>query len=120
MSYAHFLLDENIDPDLRAALHRNNPEMTVWIIGDPGAPARGALDPVLLRWCEQNQFALVTNNRSTMPVHLAAHIAGGGHVLGIFIVNPDMSMGETATELILIWDFAESDEFTDQIVYLPL
>lgn len=58
MSYAHYLLDENIDPDLRAALHRNHLEMTVWIVGDPGAPARGALDPVLLRWCELSEFAL--------------------------------------------------------------
>lgn len=120
MNGFNFLLDENVDPDLRSALHQNHPEMTIWIIGDPGVPEYGTLDPDILRWCEENRFALVTNNRSTMPVHLQDHVQGGGHVLGIFILNPDLSMGETVDELTLIWEAAEPDEFTDQIVYLPL
>ncbi|MBL7044522.1 MAG: DUF5615 family PIN-like protein [Pirellulaceae bacterium] len=120
MRSINYLLDENVDPDLRVALHRDCPVMTVWIVGDPGSPERGTLDPDILRWCEANDFALVTNNRSTMPVHLRDHIYEGHHVPGIFVLNPEMSMGESAEELTLVWEAAEPNEFSDQIVYLPI
>jgi hypothetical protein len=120
MNGFHWLLDENVGPNLRQALHDVFPEMTVWIVGDPGTPDYGTRDPAILQWCDENYFALVTNNRSTMPVHLQNHIAAGGHIPGIFILHPEMSMGETVDDLALIWDAAEPDEFLDQIVYLPL
>lgn len=120
MSGFNWLLDENVDPDLRKALHEVHPEMTVWVVGDPGTPDYGTPDPAILHWCEEKQFALVTNNRSTMPIHLQDHVAAGGHIPSIFILHPDMSLGQTVDELALIWDVAEPNEFTDQIVYLPL
>lgn len=98
----NFLLDENVDPDLRTTLHRKHPEMVVWIIGDPGTPQRGTLDPEILVWCEEYYFVLVTNNRSSMPGHLHNHLACGQHVPGILLLSPAMSMGEAASELILI------------------
>lgn len=55
-----------------------------------------------------------------MPVHLAEHIAQNRHAPGIFILNPDMSIGETIDELILIAECAFEDEYQDQIVYLPI
>jgi len=57
----------------------------VWRIHDPGAPAVGTLDPDLLRWCEVYGVALVTSNRRSMPVHLANHLASGGHMPGVFV-----------------------------------
>jgi hypothetical protein len=120
MDSVGFLLDENVDPNVRSAIHKIAPGITVWIIGDPGAPARGTLDPDLLCWCEEHQFVLVTNNRSTMPVHLRDHLDAARHVPGIFVLAPDMSLGHVADELALIVEAAGPDEFTDQIVYLPL
>lgn len=72
-----YLLDEHISPAYRSRLiHQaeiNNPpfNLEVWMIGDPGAPPKGTPDPDVLRWCDLNGFALVTNNRRSMPVHLA-------------------------------------------------
>ena len=39
MSSIKYLLDENVDPDLRAALKAKWPEMTVWHVGDPSTPS---------------------------------------------------------------------------------
>jgi hypothetical protein len=35
------------------------------------------LDPEILLWCEAHRFILVTNNRRSMPRHLADHLAMG-------------------------------------------
>lgn len=58
--------------------------------------------------------------RKSMPVHLTDHLAEGRHVPGIFTLNTNMSIGETLDELILIALASETDEYQDQIAYLPL
>jgi hypothetical protein len=63
---------------------------------------------------------LVTNNRTSMPPHLTDHVAQGRHVPGIFIMNPNMSIGDTIEELILIVATSEVDEYQDSIRYLPI
>jgi hypothetical protein len=120
MSAVRYLLDEHIDPALRVQLVRHEPEMIVWIIGDPGAPVRGTPDPDILLWCEANGFLLVTENRASMPVHLKAHLEAGGHVPGILTLKPGTAMGDIIEELRLIWAASTSQEFRDLIVYLPI
>ena len=119
MSAIRYLLDEHVNPRLQKALRRQSPETVVWCVGDPVAPSLHSLDPEILIWCEVHGFSLVTNNRASMPVHLRDHLAAGQHVPGIFILNPDMSMGETVDELTLIWGVAEAEEYADQLSYLP-
>jgi Domain of unknown function (DUF5615) len=115
-----YLLDEHIDPALRREILRVAPDLVVWIIGDPGAPARGTLDPDILIWCESNRFYLVTNNRKSMPRHLADHLALGRHIPGIFVVGLAMMLGQIIDELVLIAGASADDEFRDLILYLPL
>jgi hypothetical protein len=55
-----------------------------------------------------------------MPPHLTDHIAQGRHVPGIFILNPNLSIGENLEELILIALASEENEYQDRIVHLPL
>lgn len=94
--------------------------MAVWMVGDPGAPARGTLDPEILTWCEMNEFSLVKNNRSSMSVHLKAHLEAGQHVPGIFILDASMSLGQTIDELLLIWGAASPQEYADLVNFLPV
>ena len=113
-------MDDNVDPVYIKQLRRQNPDLVVWAVGEPNTPAKSTLDPEILLWCEANSFILVTNNRTSMPVHLADSIAQNRHVPGIFILNPDLSIGETIDELILIAECAFEYEYQDQIVYLPI
>lgn len=55
-----------------------------------------------------------------MPVHLRAHLAKGGHIPDILELNPNMSIGDTVEELVLIWGTSEREEYRDLIMYLPL
>jgi hypothetical protein len=115
-----YLLDEHISLALRTQILRRYPKLQVWAINDPYAPAKGTKDPDILKWCEENGFILVTNNRKSMPVHLADHLARGGHIPGILIINDDLSMGEIIEELIIIAEASLTDEYQDQICFMPL
>ena len=114
-----YLLDEHIAAVFREQLIHRKPDLTVWMIGDPGAPAKGASDPEILCWCEEQGFLLVTNNRKSMPRHLRDHLAAGRHVPGILTLNPDIARHDTIDELILIAEASFEAEFQDLILYLP-
>ncbi|MCB0194661.1 MAG: DUF5615 family PIN-like protein [Anaerolineae bacterium] len=120
MNAVRYLLDEHVDPLYRTELLKREPSMTIWRIGILGAPPKGTLDPDILRWCEENAFILVTNNRKSMPRHLQDHLDEGRHVPGIFELNPKMGVGETIEELLMIWAASQPDEYRDRIIYLPL
>lgn len=115
-----YLLDENVNPLFRMELLRREPKLVVWKVGDAGAPPRGTPDPAILRWCEENDFILVTNNRQSMAQHLRDHLDEGWHVPGIFELNPGMNIGETIEELLLIWGASDMGEYRDLLIYLPL
>ena len=110
MSTCKYLLDEHINPRLKKALLRRASEMGVWCIGDAGAPHLHTSDPDILLWCEMNRFTLVTNNRTSMPLHLREHLANGHHVPGIFILKRYLTMKEILDDLTLIWEVAKMDE----------
>jgi hypothetical protein len=115
-----YLFDENVDPRLQTALHRRSPDCVVWPIGDPGAPPLHTDDPTILVWCEANGFVLVTNNRSSMPIHLRDHLDAGRHVPGIVILRTRVSLGDLADELALMCEASDADEYADRMVYVPL
>ncbi|QEI43362.1 hypothetical protein BMF77_03982 [Dolichospermum sp. UHCC 0315A] len=115
-----YLIDENINPLYPKQIKLKEPDIVVQVIGETGIPQKGTLDPEILCWCEENNFVLVTNNRTSMPVHLADHMAVNRHIPGIFILNPNLSVGENIEELILVALASEDGEYQDRIVYLPL
>ena len=115
-----FLLDENAPLAIRTGLRRRRPTLRIWRVGDADAPPRRSPDPILLRWCEDHDVMLITDDRSTMPVHLAAHLAVGGHVPGILALRPRAPIGRVVADLELIAVAAGPDEYRDRIEYVPL
>lgn len=120
MNTIQYLLDEHVDPDLRTGLLRRWPGIVVWCIGEPGAPERSTSDPDILLWCEKHRFILVTNNRSTMPVHLADHLSTDGHIPGVFILNTGLSMGDTIEDLGIVWAAGDPRDYADIVSYMPI
>ena len=115
-----YLIDENVNPLYPNQIKLKEPEIVIQVVGESGTPPKGTLDPEILCWCEENNFILVTNNRTSMPVHLADHTASNRHIPGIFILNPNLSIGENIEELILAALASEDDEYQDRVIYLPL
>lgn len=115
-----FLLDENVDPEIRDQLIATQPGLQVYVIGDEGVPRKSTSDPAILLWIETYDCMLVTYNYSSMPVHLRDHLAQGHHVPGIIRLSRRMSIGAILEDLRLIWGASLLDEYRDRIVYLPL
>ena len=105
-----YLIDENVSPVYPKQIRRREPSIIIKVVGEPETPPKGTLDPEILDWCEENNFVLITNNRTSMPVHLSDHLAKNRHVPGIFILNPNLSVGENLEELILAALASEVDE----------
>jgi hypothetical protein len=114
------LLDEHVPQLFQAQLRRRDSALMVWPLGDEGAPPKGTLDPPILEWCEANEFLLVTNNRASMPVHLADHLAAGRHVPGILCLDLNASIGLIIEHLWIVALASREDEFRDTIAYIPL
>jgi hypothetical protein len=115
-----YLFDENIPSFVRTDLRRIIPNLDIWAVGSPGAPPLGAEDSAILVWCEEHDFILVTNNRKSMPVHLAAHLESGRHVPGILTLDLTESTGTIVLELRDIAELSFEDEYQDRIEYIPL
>jgi hypothetical protein len=120
MSRLRFLLDEHVAHAIRDQLLRLSPEIEVAIIGQPGMPAKGTLDPELLCWIEESGQILVTNNRRTMPAHLQAHFALGRHISGMLLLRRNAPLGQVIENSFLLWETSTLEEFRDRVLFIPL
>jgi predicted nuclease of predicted toxin-antitoxin system len=115
-----FLLDEHINRAVQRQLRRLDLRIEVLAVGDPNAPPRGASDEEILRWIEENGYILVTENRSTMPGHLAEHFKAGRHIPGLLWIRLGIGIGRIVEELYLIWFASEAEEYYDRALFIPL
>ncbi len=119
MSAPKFLLDEHLPPSIIDEFRRREPALEIRAIDQAPAPPRGTLDPEILTWIEINGYLLVTNNRASMPVHLAAHLANSHHIPGILVTPAPLRIGPLINVLLLVWGASLPDEYRDKITYLP-
>ena len=68
---------------------------------------------------EREGYILVSSNRSTMPIHLQAHLQKGRHIPGILLLRPRVSYRQIIDTLELIWIANVPEDFQDQIKYIP-
>ena len=114
-----FLLDENLPPRIKLAVERLNPAIDILRVGDPGTPTLSTPDPDVLRYLELSQRMLITDNRKSMPGHLEAHWAKGGHIWGLFWIRTLTPIGQLAQELMLVWETTEAEEWIDILDWIP-
>ena len=114
-----FLLDENLSKKIKLGVLLLNSSVDILCVGDPNAPSFGTLDPEILSYVEQSQRLLITDNRKSMPDHLAAHWSAGRRIWGLFWVRPKASIGQLAESIYLIWETSEAQEWIDVVDWIP-
>jgi hypothetical protein len=88
-------------------------------LGDlPGQSLR-AQDAEVLGWAEEAGRILVTRDRSTMGIHLAAHLQLGRRSPGVFIVRPGKPVAEVLEFLVCAAFASEPEDWADRIEFIP-
>jgi len=120
MSQVRFLIDESVRLSVVAALLRTEALIDVVRIGQPGAPEFGTPDAELLEFCELTQRLFVSQDRGTLPDHVAKHLAAGRHTCGVMLITSGCSSRKLIEDLVLIWSASDAEEWRDTLYYLPL
>jgi hypothetical protein len=120
MSAVSFLFDEHVPRELATALRTAHPTIDIIRVDEANGPPKGTPDPDLLVVAEQQQRMFVTDDKKSMPGHLAGHYAQGGHTWGVATLRPHRSLSSYGASLSLIWQASEADEWIDQMLHLPL
>jgi hypothetical protein len=65
-------------------------------------------------------FLVVSHDVNTMTAHAIARTKTGLPTPGIFLAHQADPVSPTIDDLILIWAASEAEEWTDQVVFLPV
>jgi len=116
-----FLVDENMRRAIVDGVRYRNGAIDILHIGDPGAPPINTLDPAILLYCEQTHRMLVTNDRKSMPQHLADFHQAGGHHWGVLKVRKgrEHDIGGIIESIVLIWELEEAEDYSDRVEWIP-
>jgi hypothetical protein len=117
-----YLFDENLrGPYWHAALRhgvRTGYPIDATRVRDPAGLPLGTDDPSILLWAERESRILVSFDRATLPVHLAAHLAAGHHSPGIFALRRRAPIVVVVDFLMLAAHASDPSEWQDRIEYL--
>lgn len=109
-----FLIDENLDPDIVREVRRHDASVDILHVGEQGAPSLGTPDPSILVFCELEHRILITNNRASMPRHIADHLAAGKHYWGVLKTRARKPpIGQIIEEILIIAGASEAEEYFD-------
>ena len=118
-----YVLDENLRGPLWDTIERHNllgnHPIDVTRVGDlPDLPT-GISDADILLWAESQRRVLVSVDKSTMAIHLAAHLAAGQHSPGVMTVRPGIRFSAVMQFLVLAAYASEPEEWANGITYIP-
>jgi len=118
-----FLLDENLPARVYWAIVRHNEAggdpIDAVRVGVPDDLPLSADDPAILTWAERENRILITEDKSTMPGHLKAHLDAGHHSPGVFLVRPGAGIPALLEFLALVTHASQPAEWQDRIQYVP-
>jgi hypothetical protein len=119
MNKPRFLIDEDTARFLAGALRQKEPAVDIIRVGDPGTPPSGTLDPDLLIAAENLGRVLITQDKRTMPGHLADHFAAGRHTAGVMLLRQGFALSRIVQEILNHWATTTADDWIDRTVYIP-
>jgi hypothetical protein len=112
------LIDQDLDHDILRGLIRRIPQIDTVTAFESGLSE--ATDRELLIWAAQNERAIITHDRKSMPQHAADLMDEGKNIAGLFVVLRRLPLQQVIEDLELMITCSENDEWVNVIRYLPL
>lgn len=113
-----FLVDQNFNEHIVDGLIRRGVTAELIHVRDVGLAA--APDPTILEWAAGHGLILLTHDRRTVPPFAYARVAAGLPMPGVFLVSPDMPIGQAIAELAIAAFCLSPDECRNVVTYFPL
>jgi len=118
-----YLLDEHLRGALWDLVKRHNRlgmyPLDCQRVGDIPQLPIGTSDPVILRWTEAENRVLVSQDKSTLPNHLAEHLGAGRSSPGVMVVRPRVRLLAIFDYLVIAAYASQSEEWANGITYIP-
>ncbi len=118
-----FLLDENLPRRVLRTIQRHNERgadpLDVLVVGGPGDLPLSSDDATILLWAERERRILLTEDKHTMPRHLASHLQAGHHSPGVFLIRPGTSSAALLEFVVLAAHASDPQEWGDRIEFVP-
>jgi hypothetical protein len=118
-----FLLDEHIRRTVSTTVARHNlmgeDLLDIVRVGAAGMPPFGTSDLELLVWAEREGRIILSEDKSTMPAHLLAHITAGHHSPGVMVLRQRVSLSDLLEFLWLASYASDPSEWEDRIAFVP-
>ena len=112
------LIDQDFDHDILRGIVRRIPLLDFVTAFELGLSE--TLDPELLKQASLQKRILLTQDRKTMPRHVADLINSGEKISGVIIVPRQMSIGQAIDELEIMILCSEPPEWENIVKQLPL
>lgn len=113
-----FAADENFNNDVLRGIKRLYPEFDVVRLQD--TEIAGASDPEVLQWTATEDRILLTHDIKTMPPYAYQRIVAGLPLPGVFEIPDEVPTGVVISELMLIIQSSNPDEWRDRVTFIPL
>ena len=110
--------DENFNADMLRGLYRRRPDLDVVRVQDVGLSATP--DPDILTWAAAEGRILLTHDRDTIPNFAYDRVRAGQPLLGVFLVNALMPVGQAIDEILLAVECLAPEECKDLVKFFPL
>ena len=117
MSTPRFLADEDLRNRIIQTARRLEPALEIIRVVDAGL--QSSTDESVLDYATTNGLLVVSHDESTMKPLAENRIRTGRGVAGLFIVPQNRPPRMIAVSLVLIWSASQSEDWRDQIIYLP-
>ena len=94
-------------------------EPAIDVLDVKSAGLRGMADPALLELAAEQGRILITHDRGTMVHYYRERLQAGQPCSGILVIPQRALLGAIIESLLLVWTESQSEEWRNQIVFLP-
>jgi hypothetical protein len=113
-----FLTDEDFDGRITRGLLARVPGLDLVRVQEAGL--MHTPDPDILAWAATAGRIVLTHDRNTMTGFASARVNAGQPMPGLFVVDQQPALGQILDDLEVLAAASATDEWRDQIVFVPL
>jgi uncharacterized protein DUF5615 len=118
MSRPRFLANHDLTEAIIVGVLRREPALEFLRLREFGLDATP--DPQVLAYAHEHGFLLVSHDVNTMTRHAAERIGAGLLMPGVLVCHQGDRIGAIIDDLIMIWAASEAEEWTNQVIFLPM